>query len=305
MLETFLEHLGSERARVLSQVYQSALHIVVILVLAWVLLHLSNKGIRLLRIYLSEQAGDNMEEVKRITTLGRAFRYIASVVIILVAGMVILSELGISIAPILATAGVLGIAVGFGAQSLIKDYFNGFFMLLENQVRQGDVVEVAGKAGLVEEVTLRYIKMRNYDGQVHFIPNGIVTTVTNMSRDYAYSVVDVGVAYRENTDEVMKLMHQVGAEMRADGAWGGKLMEDMEMAGVDQWADSAVILRCRFKVKPLEQWGVRREYLRRLKQVFDQHGVEIPFPHLTLYPGQSKDGSTPALHIVAENGVAQ
>ncbi|MDD5390373.1 MAG: mechanosensitive ion channel family protein [Gallionellaceae bacterium] len=305
MLETFLEHLGSERARVLSQVYQSALHIVVILVLAWVLLHLSNKGIRMLRIYLSEQAGDNMEEVKRIATLGRVFRYIASVVILLVTGMVILSELGISIAPILATAGVLGIAVGFGAQSLIKDYFNGFFMLLENQVRQGDVVEVAGKSGLVEEVTLRYIKMRNYEGQVHYIPNGCVTTVTNMSRDYSYSVIDIGVAYRENTDEVMKLMHQVGAEMRADGVWGEKLLEDMEMAGMDQWADSAVILRCRFKVKPLEQWGVRREYLHRLKRVFDQHGVEIPFPHLTLYPGQAKDGSTPALHIVAENSAAQ
>lgn len=304
MLDTFLEHLGSERASVLSQVYQSALHIVVILALAWVLLHLSNKGIRMLRIYLSEQAGDNTEEIKRIATLGRVFRYIASVVIILVAGMVVLSEVGISIAPILATAGVLGIAVGFGAQSLIKDYFNGFFMLLENQVRQGDVVEAAGKSGLVEEVTLRYIKMRNYEGQVHYIPNGCVTTVTNMSRDYSYSVIDIGVAYRENTDEVMKLMHQVGAEMRADAAWRDKILEDMEMAGMDQWADSAVILRCRFKVKPLEQWGVRREFLYRLKRIFDRHGVEIPFPHLTLYPGQAKDGTTPALHIVSEHGAA-
>ncbi len=304
MLETFLEHLDSGRANVLPQVYQSALHIVVILALAWVLLRLSNKGIRMLRIYLSGRADGNIEEIKRIETLGRVFRYIASVVIVLVAGMVVLSELGISIAPILATAGVLGIAVGFGAQSLIKDYFNGFFMLLENQVRQGDVVEAAGKSGLVEEVTLRYIKMRNYEGQVHYIPNGNVTTVTNMSRDYSYSVIDIGVAYRENTDEVMQLMRQVGAEMRADATLRDKILEDLEMAGMDQWADSAVILRCRFKVKPLEQWGVRREYLHRLKRVFDQHGVEIPFPHLTLYPGQARDGSAPALRILAENGVA-
>jgi small conductance mechanosensitive channel len=287
------------------QVYQSALHIGVILLLAWLLLRMSNRGIRMLRIYLSGRADGNTEEIKRIETLGRVFRYIASVLIILVAGMVILSELGISIAPILATAGVLGIAVGFGAQSLIKDYFNGFFMLLENQVRQGDVVEAAGKSGLVEEITLRYIKMRNYEGQVHYIPNGIVTTVTNMSRDYSYSVIDVGVAFREDTDQVMALMAQVGAEMREDEAWRGKILEDIEMAGVDQWAESAVVLRCRFKVKPLEQWGVRREYLRRLKHVFDRQGVEIPFPHLTVYPGQAKDGTAPALRVVAETGTTQ
>ncbi len=302
MQENFLEHLASERGHVLLQIYQTGLHIVLILLLAWLLLRLSNKGIRMLRVYLSERAGNNTEEVKRITTLGRVFRYITSVAIILVTGMVVLSELGISIAPILATAGVLGIAVGFGAQSLIKDYFNGFFMLLENQVRQGDVVEAGGKGGYVEEVTLRYIKMRNYDGHVHFIPNGTVTTVTNMSRDYSYAVIDVGVAYREDTDEVTKLMLEVGAEIRADEAWRDRILEDMEMAGVDQWADSAVVLRCRFKVKPLEQWGVRREFLRRLKQVFDRNGVEIPFPHLTIYPGQAKDGTAPALRVIPETG---
>jgi small conductance mechanosensitive channel len=300
MLETFLEHLGSERITVLMQVYQTGLRITIILVLAWLLLRLSRRGIRLLREYLAGRAEGDNEEIKRIETLGRVFRYTTSVLIILVAGMVMLSELGISIAPILATAGVVGIAVGFGAQSLIKDYFNGFFMLLENQVRQGDVVEVAGKSGLVEEVTLRYIKLRNYEGQVHYIPNGIITTVTNMSRDHSFSVIDVGVAYREDTDAVTELMRQVGAKLRQDEAWSEKILEDMEVAGVDQWADSAVVLRCRFKVKPLEQWGVRREYLRRLKQAFDLHGVEIPFPHLTLYPGQAKDGSAPALRVVTE-----
>lgn len=161
MLDTFLEHLGSERLTVLMQIYQTGLRIAVILVLAWVLLRLSKRGIRLLREYMSERAGNDTEEVKRIETLGRVFHYTTSVLIILVAGMVVLSELGISIGPILATAGVVGIAVGFGAQSLIKDYFNGFFMLLENQVRQGDVIQAADKAGLVEEVTLRYIKLRN------------------------------------------------------------------------------------------------------------------------------------------------
>ncbi len=281
----------------LVQISRTAFNILLILVLAWGLLHLAEKAIKVLKAYLRSQADNNLEELKRIETLSRVFRYIASVVISVVTGMVVLSEMGISIAPILAAAGVLGIAVGFGAQSLIKDYFNGFFLLLENQVRQGDVVEVGGKGGLVEEVTLRYIKMRDYDGHVHFIPNGIITTVTNMSRGFAFAVIDVGVAYREDMDEVMEVMRQTGAGMREDEAFAAKMLEPMEMAGVDRWDDSAVILRCRFKVLPLEQWGIRREYLRRLKQAFDRHGIEIPYPHLTIYPGQAKDGSAPPLRV--------
>jgi small conductance mechanosensitive channel len=302
MLNTLLTHLGSARLTVLLQLYQTGLRIAIILVLAWALLHLSKRSIRMLLAYLSQRAGHDTEEIKRIETLGRVFRYTTSVLIILVAGMLVLSELGIAIGPILATAGVVGIAVGFGAQSLIKDYFNGFFMLLENQVRQGDVIQVADKTGLVEEITLRYIRLRNYEGQVHYIPNGIITTVTNMSREYAYAVIDVGVAYREDVDQVMAIMERVGAEMRADPNCADAILEDLEMAGVNQWADSAVVIRCRFKVKPQEQWGVRREYLRRLKIAFDREGVEIPYPHLTLYPGQAKDGTAPPLRVIAQTG---
>ncbi|MDO8892816.1 MAG: mechanosensitive ion channel family protein [Sulfurimicrobium sp.] len=303
-MEKFAAGIDLVNMKELLQLSQSALHILLILVLAWMLLRLSGKGIRMLKEYLRSNADNNLEDLKRIETLSRVFRYIASVVISVVAGMVVLSELGISIAPILATAGVLGIAVGFGAQSLIKDYFNGFFMLLENQVRQGDVVEAGGKGGLVEEVTLRYIKMRDYDGHVHFIPNGIITTVTNMSRGFAFAVIDVGVAYREDTDQVMEVMRQVGNGMREDEVFGEKIVEPMEMAGVDRWDDSAVILRCRFKVQPLEQWGVRREYLRRLKQAFDREGIEIPYPHLTVYPGQARDGTAPPLHVVQSGGAS-
>jgi len=273
------------------------LHILLILGLAWVVLHLTRRGIRLLMDYMRSRAEDNMEELKRIDTLGRVFRYSVTVVITIVGGMLVLSELGISIAPILATAGVLGIAVGFGAQSLIKDYFNGFFMLLENQVRQGDVVEVAGKGGLVEELTLRYIQLRDYEGTVHFIPNGIVTTVTNRSRGFAFAVIDIGVAYRESVEEVMDVMREVGASMRADEDLRDRIVDDLEIAGVDALQDSAVVVRCRFKVRPLEQWDVRREFLKRIKAAFDRRGIEIPYPHLTVYPGQHKDGTAPALHI--------
>ena len=302
-MQKLLSNFGASDAKELLVIFKAAIDIIIILVLAWLLLRLSRKAIRVLNEYMRDRAAGDREEIKRIGTLGTVFRYVASVVIFVVAGMLILSELGISIAPILATAGVLGIAIGFGAQSLIKDYFNGFFLLLENQIREGDVVEISGKGGLVEEVTLRYVKMRDYDGNVHFIPNGTISTVTNMSRGHAYSVIDVGVTYRENTDDVIALMRQVGAEMQVDAVFGPKILEPLEVAGVDKLGDSAVTLRCRFKVMPLEQWGVRREFYRRVKQCFDRNGVEIPYPHMTIYAGQAKDGSAPPLHIVKQEPV--
>ncbi len=275
----------------------SALRICLILVLSWIGIAFANRMIRSFRIYLSSKSID-AEEIKRVTTLGRVFRYIASVLIALIGGMLVLGELGISVAPILGAAGVMGIAIGFGAQSLVKDYFNGFFLLLENQMGHGDVVEVSGIGGVVEDMTLRYVRLRDYDGNVHFIPNGGITTVTNRTRGYAYAVIDVGVGYRESADAALEVMRTVGQAMRQDDSWQEKILEDIEIVGVDNWADSAVILRCRFKVAPIQQWGVRREYLRRLKQAFDNAGIEIPFPHLTIYPGQLKDGSAPALHVV-------
>lgn len=277
----------------------TALHVVLILGLTWLALRVSRRLIVRLRRHL-QQGLDDLERIKRLDTLGRVFRYVATVVITLVGGMLVLSEVGISIAPILATAGVLGIAIGFGAQSLVKDYFNGFFLLLEDQIRQGDVIEVAGKAGLVEEMTLRYIRLRDYEGSVHTIPNGIVDTVTNRSRGFAFAVIDIGVAYREDIDEVYAVMREVASELRADPELGDKIVDDIEVAGVDNWADSAVVIRCRFKVKPLEQWGVRRAYLYRLKKAFDAAGIEIPYPHLTVYAGQDKQGNAAPLPVVMQ-----
>jgi small-conductance mechanosensitive channel len=273
--------------------------IVIILVLAGVLQALAARLIRTFRVFMANRRSEG--ERARIETLGRVFRYISAVVIALVAGTLVLEELGISVAPVLATAGVAGIAVGFGAQSLIKDYFNGFFLLLEDQIRQGDVVEAAGQAGLVEEVTLRYVRLRNFDGHVFFVPNGGVTVVKNLTRDFAQAVVRVGVAYREDAGQALEVMRAVGQKMRADPVFGANMPEDTEIIGVDAWADSAVTLCCRLKVvPPIQQWSVRREYLKRLKQAFDERGIEIPFPHLTLYPGQLRDGSAPPLHLVTD-----
>ncbi len=276
------------------------LRVVVILLLAWLLMGLSRKLIRLFRNYMNSRAG-SAEETRRIETLARVFRYTSTVVISLVAGMLALSELGISIAPILGAAGVVGLAVGFGAQSLIKDYFNGFFLLLENQIRQGDVVEVVGKDGLVEDITLRYVRLRDYEGSVHYIPNGLITTVTNRSRGYAHAVIDVSIAYRESIDEVCETMREVAAQLRATEAFAAKILDDIEIAGVQDWGASAVVIRCRFKTATLEQWGVRREFLRRLKDAFDARGIEIPYPHLTLYAGQDKQGRAPAFQMITKH----
>jgi len=274
----------------------TAIRVVVIFALAYSLTRLFRRLLSLFRRRITSHM-DDIEQVRRVETLARVFRYVTTVLVSLIAGMLILSEIGVSIAPILGAAGVVGLAVGFGAQSLIKDYFTGFFLLLENQIRQGDVVDAGGKSGAVEEVTLRYVRLRDYDGVVHFIPNNLITTVSNMSRGFAFAVVDAAVAYREDLDHVMRVMRRVGAELRKDEVFGAKIIADLEMAGVDKWAESSVIVRCRFKVLPLEQWNVKREFLHRLKKAFDEEGIEIPYPHLTVYPGQLKDGSAPPLRV--------
>ena len=261
----------------------TALRIVLILVLAWALQALAARLIRLFRRYMQRKS-PSLDEQARIETLARVFRNSAAVIIVLVAGMLVLGELGISVAPILATAGVAGVAIGFGAQNLIKDYFNGFFLLLDDQVREGDVVEVAGKSGLVEEVTLRYVRLRDFDGHVHFVPNGEIKVVSNRTRSFAYAAVDVGVGYGADIDQAFAVMREVGQAMRADTQWKGRIVDEIDILGVERLDNSAVMLRCRLKVVPaIEQWNVKREFLKRLKLAFDERGIEIPFPQLMVH----------------------
>lgn len=260
----------------------TALRIVAILAVAWLGTRVLQGLIRRFRERIAQRL-DDREAVKRAETLGRVSRYLVAVMMSLVAGVLVLSEIGISVAPILGAAGVVGLAVGFGAQSLVKDYFTGFFLLLENQIRQGDVVKLGDHGGLVEEVTLRYVQLRDYDGNVHFVPNGQIGSVVNLSRGHAQAVVDVGVAYRENLDRAMKVMLQVADGLREDPQFGMRILGPFELAGVERWDAASVVLRGRFKVAPLAQWDVRREYLRRLKAAFDEQGIEIPLPQLALH----------------------
>jgi moderate conductance mechanosensitive channel len=216
------------------------------------------------------------DELRRIGTVGTAFRYVATVVIVLVAGMLILGELGISVAPILATAGVAGVAIGFGAQSLIKDYFTGFFLLLEDQIREGDVVEISGKAGEVEEVTLRYVRLRDGDGYVHYIPNGEIKAVINRTRVHAYATIDAALAGHHDVEPALAAMRDVGESMRKDPRFAPMILDELEIQGVERWELWGLALRCRFKVRPHDKDNVRREFMRRLAGAFETHGVKSP-----------------------------
>ena len=250
---------------------------------------------RLIAFYSKRQ--DDNELRKRAATLGSIVKYVLSAVILSVAVMLLLDEFGIKLGPLLAAAGVIGIAVGFGAQHLVRDITNGFFIVLDDQIRVGDVVEVAGKSGLVESVSLRLVVLRDLGGNVHFIPNGQISTVTNMSKVFSFCLLDIGVAYREDVDEVIEIVRRVDEDLRNDEQFGPSMLEPIDVLGLDRFEDSALVIRARIKVKPLRQFVLRREFNKRLKKAFDAGNIEIPFPHVTLYMGEGKTGSAPALNV--------
>ncbi len=274
----------------------SGLRMILITVGMIVLLSLLKRVMARLRgIY--EGALPTPVQLKRADTLIHVIRDVARVAILAVGTMMVLSEIGVDLKPLLAAAGLGGLAIGFGAQNLVKDVISGFFILLEDSIRVGDVVEVAGVGGLVEEVKLRTITLRDLGGNVHVVPNGIVDKVKNMTQGYSYYLFDLGVAYREDVDEVMTVLKEIAAELQADPEFSGDILEPLEMLGVDQFADSAVIIKCRIKTQPLKQWRVGREMNRRIKKTFDARGIEIPFPHQTIYWGEPKKGTPPPLYV--------
>jgi small conductance mechanosensitive channel len=224
------------------------------------------------------------------------------IAILVVATMMILKEFGVEIGPLLAAVGIVGLAVGFGAQSLVKDVISGFFILLEDQIRVGDVVQVAGKSGLVEKISLKTVMLRDLSGNVHYVPNGQIDVVTNMTKEYSRFVFDIGVAYREDVDEVIAIIKGVDEELRSDPEYREDILEPIEVLGLDQFASSAVIIKARTTTKPIKQWRVAREFNRRLKKKFNERNIEFPFPHVTLYMGQDKKGGSPPLRVLVEGG---
>jgi small conductance mechanosensitive channel len=273
----------------------SGLRVILIVILTLIALRVAR--FLSVRIFAFKKERD-VEFQKRADTLSSVIRYILVIGILIVAAMTVMGELGIEIGPVLAAAGIVGLAVGFGAQNLVQDVISGFFILLEDQIRVGDVVQIAGNGGVVERMTLRMVVLRDLAGNVHFVRNGQIQVVTNMTKEYSRYVFDIGVAYREDVDEVIEVVKEVDADLRNDPKFMNDILEPIEILGLDQFADSAVIIKARTKTKPIMQWAVGREFNRRLKKAFDEKNIEIPFPHTTLYIGQDKEGQSPPLYVV-------
>lgn len=273
------------------QIIFTFLRILIILLLAWGAMFILQKVLQKLEQRLLKQSKTSgeppSESEKRVETLIRLIRQAALIVLWVTISLILLREIGVDVGPILASAGIVGLAVGFGAQNLVKDFISGFFFILENQVRVGDVAIVNGTGGLVERVNFRTIVLRDLGGIVHIFPNGSVSTLSNLTNDWSAYVFDVGVAYKENTDKVIEVMSKVGAEMKQDKEIGHFMLEEPEIFGVDKFDNSAVVIKGRIKTKPIRQWQVGREYLRRVKLAFDHAGIEIPFPHQTIYFGEA------------------
>ena len=285
VLKTWLEQADWQ------MVLETALRVTLTLLLGWIVLVVIQKLLvrterRLKRKYV-EDGEPPSESAKRAETLLRLVRQGARLAVWTTLLLVVLKELGVEIGPILAGAGIVGLAVGFGAQNLVRDILSGFFFILENQIRVGDVAVINGTGGSVEEINFRTIVLRDLEGTTHIFPHGTVTTLSNKTRGWSGYVFDVGVAYKEDPDRVCEVLRGVFQELRQDPAIGPAIVEEPEIFGVDKFADSAVVIKGRIKTKPVRQWLVGREFLRRVKLAFDREGIEIPFPHRTVYMGEA------------------
>ncbi len=233
----------------------------------------------------SHNSSDVQAEEKREKTLVRIFSATASIVVWVIGGLMILQEGGFEIAPLLAAAGIVGIALGFGGQYLIRDVISGLFIILENQYRIGDVVSVEGKSGVVEDITLRMTTLRDMDGIVHYVPHGEISMVSNMSKEFSKINLNIGVSYKDDLDNVIKVVNAVGKGMGEDQVWGEKILKDPAFLRVDDFADSAVVIKIVGEAKASEQWAITGELRKRLKIAFDKEGIEIPFPQVVVHQG--------------------
>lgn len=273
-------------------VFQHAIRIGFILLAAFVATRIARSWLprlrsHLMNVMMRHQMETDPELEKRSHTIGHIVRKTLVVIIWSIAVLMSLKEAGFDVAPILAGAGVVGLAVGFGAQNLVRDVISGLFMLLENQIRVNDVAIINGTGGLVEEINLRTTVLRGLDGTVHIFPNGTITSLSNMTHKFSYYVFDIRVAYQEDTDRVVQLLREIADEMMRDPKYGPYILEPLDVLGVDSFADSAVMIKVRIKTAPVQQWMVGREMNRRIKKRFDELGIEIPFPHRTLHFGDA------------------
>lgn len=268
----------------------TSFRITLILFIAWLLTFLLKRTLMKLELMwvnrASNQGESSSETKKRIETIVRLLKQTGLIALWVTMTLVIFREVGLEIGPILASAGILGLAVGFGAQNLVRDFIAGFFMILENQIRVGDVAIINNTGGLVEQINFRTTVLRDLHGVVHYFQNGNISSLSNMTNDWSAYVFDIGVAYKENTDDVALKIQQVIDSMMSDDKFKHLIVDQPEIFGVDKLDDSAVVIKGRIKTLPIQQWTVGREFLRRIKFAFDEANIEIPFPHSTIYFGE-------------------
>jgi small-conductance mechanosensitive channel len=280
MTENAAGRLTSKLVEIVVELTIAAIRILLIVAVAYALTKIARAALNRLELLLVRASEAKEKEfgsaAKRIKTLINVLWTISAGLIWFIAALVSLGQIGIDLGPILAGAGIVGLAVGFGAQHLVRDLVSGFFLILENQIRVGDAAVINGTGGNVESISFRTVVLRDQAGVVHVFPNGSIRTLSNMSKDWSAYVLDIPVAYKEDTDKVIDIMRRVGDGMRAEPKYGAVMLEPMEIFGVDAFTQSAVTIKARIKTLPQQQDPVGREFRRRLKKAFDEAGIEIP-----------------------------
>jgi len=280
-------HAGLSAESLAKWALASGLRVLFIVTLALVLSRIITISIGRFERYVTETHGEpTIEQTKRARTLGGLIGRVAQAFIFSAAAVMVLDELQVDTKPLLAGAGILGLGVGFGAQTLVKDVISGFFLILENQVRVGDAAEINGTGGMVEAINLRTIALRDLRGAVHVFPHGSVTTLANLSKDFSYALLDVRVGYQHDTDEVEEVIRQAAAAVRADPLFAPHVLEPLQVLGIERLGEAGVVIRIRMKTVPLQQWEVARELRRRIKQAFDAKGIQIP-PAGSIFPAHN------------------
>ncbi len=277
-------HPFFETAQQLAVVH--GLRILIIIIVAWLLAAATRAAVRRFENRFTDSG--NSEKTKRVKTLSAIISTTVIMSVYVAAAIMVIAECGIAIGPLLAGAGIAGLAIGFGAQSLVKDVISGFFIILEDQIRVGDVVNVAGVGGIVEAINLRTIRLRDIEGRVHVVPNGLIEVATNLTREWSRAVVEISVAYKEDVDRVIAVLREVGDELRGDPDFKELILEPMTVQGLNSLGDSSVNIGVFFKTMPIRQWDVAREFRKRVKKTFDERGISIPFPHRTIYMGANE-----------------
>jgi small conductance mechanosensitive channel len=276
------------------------LRILLVLIGMWILIQIAKLvGKRIIRITSDDDPTTENERERRAKTLVHIFNLTVRFVVIAFGTITIIKEFGFDIGPVLAGAGIIGLAIGFGSQSLVKDIVSGFFLIMENQIRVGDVVKIGDSSGLVERITLRIVVLRDIDGVMHVIPNGEIKTLSNMTYGWSRAVITVSVAYKEDIGRVMGILKSLAMEVYNDEKYRKVIQEEPSIWGIDSLGDSGVNLKVLFKTDPLTQWDLARVFRLKVKNEFDRLGIEIPFPQRTIHIRQelepgilSKEGSS-------------